>query len=187
MSEEGLLAQEIIVIALSVLVLVALLGFLITFNVTAGDLRPQRYRDTGQWVNSRKEAARVIDALQEESFIESVRRRSVTLAEDLKRELMSLKRKMSMSTPLLELEPRPEDLRVTNALQSFTLSPGLQMTPTKSGDTQDVVENRTRDSFALTTGRESLVAMERKRSTRSTSECASCDLEAQHDDDSSSP
>ncbi|UNI14058.1 hypothetical protein JDV02_000735 [Purpureocillium takamizusanense] len=180
MSDERFLAQEIIVIAISVLILVALLGFLITFNVQAAG-------NAGQWRSPRKEAARVIDTLQEESFIESVRRRSVTLAEDLKRELLSLKRKISMSTPLIELEPRPEDLRVTNALQSFSLSPELQMTATKSGEAQDAVDNRTRDSFALTTGRDSLVAKERRRSTRSTSGCAaSCDLEAQHYDSSSS-
>lgn len=190
MPDYGYRAQEIIVAAISVLMLVLLLGFLITYNADVGaDSMGRSRRGTARWRSNRQEAAQVISSLQRESFLESARHRSATLAEDLKRELTSLKRRLSAS-PLLEPEPRPSDPRVTSALATFAMEPlGAAPGPGEQGRGQ--APPGVRDSFALATGRDSLLIvdgpMARRPSNQATADGDDGNVAAQGSSTSSSP
>ncbi|KAK5989978.1 hypothetical protein PT974_08241 [Cladobotryum mycophilum] len=93
---------EIVLIAARVLVLVSLLGILILMNV--GFKTPSRKQDSESYeaatgwrelYDDTQPDAQPITYHDDETFIESVRRRSLDLAEDFKRELSTFTRKVS--------------------------------------------------------------------------------------------
>ncbi|KYK60139.1 hypothetical protein DCS_01274 [Drechmeria coniospora] len=184
MTESESRAQEVLVVAISVLFLALLLVSIVAYNVKSKDNHGQGNDSWREMWGFQEGPAAVIQSLQRQSFMESVRRRSITLAENLQLELMSLKRKLSWRPSMAESVP-VADLSVANTLQRFTLD---------SGDTKaesQAVGNGSRwrisqDSLALITGRESVWADKRRRSTwvACESEEESCDLEAQASTDS---
>lgn len=188
MPENGYLVEEIIVIASCVLCLVVLLGFLIMYNTNSE--RPTRERDTDKQRGStatrgtrdRADSAQVVGSYRDDTFFDNVRRRSVALAEDLKRELWSVKRNVSLSGAMLD--PRPADPGVTVSLQNFTTrATGNAIARSQRDNVGDESEGHVAADSMLSTRRDETVKAERGRSSRMPSDRGGCDLEAQDSDD----
>ncbi|KND94704.1 hypothetical protein TOPH_00717 [Tolypocladium ophioglossoides CBS 100239] len=183
MSENRYLVEEIIMIASCVLCLVVLLGCLIMYN--ANSELPRREQGNtairGTW--DRGDAAQAAGSYCDETFIDNVRRRSVALAEDLKRELWSLKRKGSLSGSMLD--PRMADPGVGVSLQNFTMGTtgGTIRRSQPDSDGDRPVWPGVSSSLTLNTQRVEALNAERRHTSCMQSDGGSCDLETQDSDD----
>ncbi|PNY23655.1 Uncharacterized protein TCAP_06407 [Tolypocladium capitatum] len=188
MPESGYLVEEILVIASCVLCLVVLLGFLIVYNVNCElpGRGPGSAAARGAW--DRGDKAQAAESYHDETFIDNVQWRSVAPAEDLTRELWSLKRKVSLSGMMLE--PRLADRGVAASLQNFTMeTTGTTITRSQhngDGDGDGLVWHGVSGSLTLNSRRDEAMNAERRRPSGMLSDGGSRDLEAQDSDPSSS-
>lgn len=165
------LVEEIVVIAISVLCLVLFLAALIICNIGfERSARPRRTNLDGRQAarNKRRGTVPTAAAYRDETFLNSVRRQSAALAEDLRREPMSLKHKVSLSGLLPQR--RPADPGVAGSTDSFV------MDSTSTAPAGFLHGTHGLDSAALTTGRDAGL-VERRRSNRMASDEGTCDLE----------
>lgn len=177
---------EIIVLATGVLVLVSLLGavLLVCANLKHSS-RPLARHDTTSWGGSWNERwdAGPSEPYRDEGFVDNVGRRSVSIAEDIRKELTSLKQLMTLN--MLDHDAIPVQENLGNLLEdTTTLSEEMaRRFPEHDSDYDGSNWCDLLDSPASSTGRDRHSGTVTKRPERVIVHDDSCDLEAQDSDD----
>ncbi|KAF4979480.1 hypothetical protein FZEAL_4339 [Fusarium zealandicum] len=180
--------SEILLVAAGVFVLVSVLGIFIFIG--AGQRAPRRTRDaengqrsTAWGLNYRAEHSRVPDESYHDcdnSFINSVHRRSQCLAEEFKLELSNLRRNFST---LIASSADRYNPGIITTVRRFSIENMLTFSPSSSEPATDCEScNEYLDSPLSATGREEATGP-RRRTSRVMGNVAACDLEAQHRDE----
>ncbi|KAK7428537.1 hypothetical protein QQZ08_004975 [Neonectria magnoliae] len=179
---------EIVLIAVGILVLVLVLGILILLGVgvrppaTAQDAEyGQRWTAWGASYNE-QQARRAIESYNDcnDTFINSVRRQSQSLAEEFKQELSTLRFSFT-SHEASPADQERHDCGMFDRLRRFSLQRTLAESENSSD--QDTACNSCcefLDSPLSATGREDDPSGPRMRISRTAENAMSCDLEAQH-------
>lgn len=183
--------MEIIFVAAGVFVLVSILGIILLMGV--GLQPPARKQDAENYPrpnaweasHSGNTHARPIEAYhdEDETFVQRVRRRSLSLAGDLKQELISWKRGLTVS------EGSPEehfsiDRSITDKFRKFSFD-SLVFSPRPQSDPEDCDDGcKLVNTPISATGRENEPRRTRRRSSRPAKSMIQSDLEAQNIDES---
>ncbi|KID97406.1 hypothetical protein MAJ_06638, partial [Metarhizium majus ARSEF 297] len=180
---------EIILLAAGVLVLVLFFGvfILVCVSLTHSNAPLSRHRATswgGYW-NERWDAGPSAPD-QDEGVFHSVRRRSVSIAEEVRKKLTSLKQLLTLDMPDYDDFPRQRYIESTDSTpyNITTLNDGTDhglstLLLDDVSNWHDLLE-----SPASSTGRDREGGIVTKRSERAMVHDDSCDLEAQDSDDS---
>ncbi|KAM5351294.1 hypothetical protein ACJ41O_004017 [Fusarium nematophilum] len=180
---------EIVLIAAGVLLLVSPLGILILMGVgfrppaRGGDAEngPRSTAPGVMFCADHASASNEPFRDRNDSFINSVRRRSQSLAEEFKLELSNLKRNFPRLTTSSADQPEAQSL--IDRVRRFSVANMLTFSPESSElitDCESCYEYL--DSPLSATGRDEDAAGARRRASRTVEEAADCDLEAQHPD-----
>ncbi|CAM1505448.1 Fc.00g110850.m01.CDS01 [Cosmosporella sp. VM-42] len=182
---------EIVLIAAGVLVLVSILGILILLGIGLEPPPPHQdakncQRSTawgGTWI---EQETQLVDPYhdEEETFIDYVRRKSKSMADEFKHELNSLTRGFTVSSgsPAVRL---PKDLGIAGKLRKFSLDNAL-FSPRRQSDPEMGCEGgcEVLESPVSVTGREDELKGHLRKSSRPARNPPDCNLEGQHVDDS---
>lgn len=180
---------EIILLAAAVLVLVSLLAVLVLVCVSLKQShRPAVSRHATAWGGSwseRWDAGPLEPYRDDENLFDQVRRRSISVAEDVKRELTSLEKLVPLAIPNRDNAPGQRA-----ADDSFSNTAGISR---EAGNQalEYIIDSDESDSGDLespasstSTAREQKVGTVTRRSERAVVRYDSCDLEAQESEDS---
>ncbi|EGX97010.1 hypothetical protein CCM_01669 [Cordyceps militaris CM01] len=126
---------EIMILAIGVLVLVSLLGLIVFINLRFRP-RGERKRQQNDYGYNQKPGPSSEKYKYHDTFLQSVRRRSISLADNAKREFASLTRRATLSVPVdataigPDVKPQPEHRR-------FRLVPSTNTEATNQEPVQD--------------------------------------------------
>lgn len=177
---------EIILLATGVLVLVSLLGVVILICVSLKHpSRPLPRHTATAWGGSWNERwdAGPVEPYRDEGFFDNVLRRSVSIAEDVRKEVTNLKRLMTLN--MVDHDTIPDQQNIGNPLEDTTTI-GEELERRLLEHDSDCDGSNwcdLLDSPASSTGRDRQSGTVTKRPERAIVHDDSCDLEAQESDD----
>ncbi|EFY86764.1 hypothetical protein MAC_07168 [Metarhizium acridum CQMa 102] len=180
---------EIILLAAGVLVLVLFFGVFILVCVslthTNAPLSRNRATPWGGYWNERWDAGPLARG-QDEGFFDNVRRRSVSIAEEVRKKLTILKQFLTLDMPDYGDVPRQRYIESTDSMLYNTTTLNDETDHGLSTHMLDDVSNwhDLLESPASSTGRDRKGGCVTKRPERAIVHGDSCDLEAQDSDDS---
>lgn len=183
--------MEIILIAAGVFVLVSILGIILLMGVglqpPARKQDAESYPSPNAWEASYSENHHIqpIEAYhdEDESFVQRVRRRSLSLAGEFKQELINWKRGLTVSECAPE-EQSSIDRTIADVFRKFSFD-SLVFSPRQQSDPEDEDDGcKLVNTPISVTGRENQPMKTRRRSTRPAKSVLYSDLEAQNIDDS---